>query len=80
MFQTNRVHFEHEFNENKHIIAYMKWYNGFTVDRESGLLYIDLKSYSTSTPVVLLEDLGRPLIHAIDEAEPDKLGILNYRH
>lgn len=45
-----------------------------------GLLYIDLNSYSTSNPVVLLKDLGRPLIHAVDEAEPDKLWILNYRH
>ena len=58
----------------------MKWYNGFMVDRESGLLYINLKSYSISNPVVLLKDLVRPLIHAVDEAEPDKLWILNYRH
>ena len=72
--------FEHEFNEKKRIIAYMKWYNGFMVDRESGLLYINLKSYSISNPVVLLKDLVRPLIHAVDEAEPDKLWILNYRH
>ena len=57
----------------------MKWYN-YTVDGESGLVYMDLNSSSPSNPVVLLENLGRSLIHAIDGAVPDNIWILNYRH
>ena len=45
-----------------------------------GLVYMDLNSFSSSNPVVLLKDLGRPLIHAVDDTVPHKLWILNYRH
>ena len=50
------------------------------MDGESGLVYMDLNSSSPSNPVVLLENLGRSLIHANDGAVPDNIWILNYRH
>jgi len=40
--------FSHEFIGNKHTLAYVHWYDGFTIDRESGLEYLDLTSSSPS--------------------------------
>ena len=67
-----------KFNGNKHVLAYMHWYNRSTTDQETSLKYFHLSSHNRSIPsIVPLTALSKPLIHAIDDNNPDKLWIIN---
>ena len=67
--------FDHMFNGHLHTLACVCWYDGHTTERDSGLVQVS-KTSSTLT-IVPFSDLSRPLIHAIDENDKNKLWILN---
>ena len=76
IFGRLQMIFEHTFNKKEYVLAYVKWFQG-SVDRDSGLYVIDLTSSALNfQPIVTLNHLSRPLIHAIDYQEK-KLWILN---
>ena len=67
-----------KFNGNEHVLAYMHWYNRSTTDQETSLKYFHLSSHNRSIPrIVPLTALSKPLIHTIDDDDPDKLWIIN---
>lgn len=70
--------FKHGFNGRFSNMACVNWFDGFSVDRESGLIHVKLDSTSTYNPICTLDRLSPPLIHAIDLDDPKKLWILNY--
>lgn len=66
---------KHTFNSKPHTLAIVHWFDGYAVDRGSGLHYVDITSHDPSMcSVVSLRDLLRPLIHAIED---NVLWILN---
>lgn len=66
------------FNGNTHVLAYIHWYKKSTTDLESGLKYFQLSSHNKSMPAIVpLTALSKPLIHALDEDNPDRLWIIN---
>ena len=67
--------FDHMFNSHLHTLACVCWYDRHNTDRDSGLIQVSTIS-STST-IVPFSYLSRPLIHAIDEKDTNKLWILN---
>ena len=55
------------------------FFDGFTRDEESGLVFVDLNSSSSMlSPVVSLDEVSRPLIHAVDDLDSSKLWILDF--
>ena len=65
------------FNGNAHVLAYIHWYKS-TTNQESGLKYSQLSSHNKSMPTIVpLTALSKPLIHALDEDNPDRLWIIN---
>ena len=70
--------FKHTFNDRVHTLVKVRWFNGFVKHIESGLAFIDLNSNSLLSPIVCLDEVSRPLIHAVDDSDPKKLWILNF--
>ena len=70
--------FKHSFNDNISNLACVHWFNGYSVDRESGLLCVNINSLSPQNPITVLNKLSPPLIHAVDENNVNKIWILNY--
>ena len=71
--------FEHRFHNKVHTFASVRWYADSTVDQASGLIYVNTKAINRSVSnVVHLRDISKPLVHAVDELDEDKLWFLNH--
>ena len=70
--------FKHPFGGTLSRLAYVHWFSDHVVDRESGLVWINLNSCSSKNPITSLKILSPPLIHAADESDVNKVWILNY--
>ena len=65
--------FKHRFN-GVHTLVKVCWFDGFVKDVESGLVFIDLKSNNAMlSTIVSLDEVSRPLIHAIDDNDHNTL-------
>ena len=71
--------FEHQFNNNIHTLVSIHWYDDSIVDQASGLIYVNSKTTNRSVSrVVNLSDISKPLVHAVDELDVNKLWFLNH--
>lgn len=71
--------FEHCFNNKTHTLVCVHWYDRTTTCQSSGLKYVNVSTQNVSLPeIVYLTDISKPLVHAKDEADPNKLWILNH--
>ena len=71
--------FEHQFNNKIHTLASVHWYDDSIVDQASGLIYVNTTTTNRSVSrVVHLSDISKPLVHAVDELDEDKLWFLNH--
>ena len=70
--------FKHSFNDALSNLAYVHWFNSYSVDHESGLLCLNINSSSPQNPITSLDKLSLPLIHAVDKDNINKIWILNY--
>lgn len=71
--------FDHTFNNKNHTLACVHWYEDSMTDSNSGLFHVNVKTKNNLVPtIVYLTQLSKPLIHATDELNEDKLWILNY--
>ena len=71
--------FDHSFNNKNHTLACVHWYEDSLTDSTSGLFHVNRKTKNNSVPaIVYLTQLSKPLIHATDEINEDKLWILNH--
>lgn len=77
LFGRLQMIFKHVFNHKKYVLAYVNWFEGFSVDLETGLYSIDLNSSSAFPPIVPIHDLSHPLMHATDCQDNNKLWIIN---
>lgn len=66
--------FKHSFKGETRNLLQVDWFSSIVIDPESKLVMIDTKSETTTT-IVTIDDLGRPLIHAYED---DKLYVLNF--
>jgi hypothetical protein len=71
--------FKHRFNEHERLFAYLHCFDPPERDMESGLHTVSLNSSSITHTVVPLSDLSRPIIHAVDSHDPNKLWLLNLK-
>lgn len=70
--------FEHKFGNVVHTLACVHWYDDSTIDVRSGLKQINVKTLNSMiSSVVHMRDTSKPLVHAIDDVDEDKLWILN---
>ena len=59
-----------------HMLVSVHWYSHLMVDHGSGLTYVNLNTQNASVlSVVHLRDISKPLMHAVDELDPTKLGL-----
>ena len=73
--------FEHTFHNVSSKLAYVHWFHGYSIDGDSGLQMVNIHSLSTiMNPIISLDCLSPPLIHAIDSSDTSILWILNYHH
>ena len=72
--------FKHRFNEHERLFAYLHCFDRPECDMQSGLHTVSLNSSSSTHTVVPLADLSRPIIHAVDSDDPNKLWLLNLKH
>lgn len=73
--------FEHTFHNVPSKLAYVHWFHGCSIDSDSGLRMVNIHSLSTDmNPIITLDCLSPPLIHALDSSDTSKLWILNYHH
>ena len=71
--------FNHTLNNNTHTLAYVHWFEDAVVDSISDLFHVNIKTRNNSVQaIVYLTQLSKPLIHATDEVDDDKLWILNH--
>ena len=72
--------FEHNFNSNTQTFVCVHWYDSATTCQTSGLKYVNVETQNTSLPdIAYLKDVSKPLVHAKDDIDPNKLWILNYQ-
>lgn len=69
---------KHRFNSCEHLLAYIHWFDQPEHDAESGLYTVALNSSANHCKVVPLSDLSRPIVHAIDCDDPNKLWVLDF--
>ena len=66
--------FKHSFGCKLRTLLFIHWFNSSKKDPESALHYVDVKSHNRCVcSVVSTEDVSKPLIHAFDQEEPNKL-------
>lgn len=71
--------FDHTVDDKTHTLACVHWYEDSVVDTISGLIYVNVKTRSSAIQsLVYITQLSKPLVHATDEADGDKLWILNH--
>lgn len=58
------------------MLAYGYWCEDSMTDSTSGLFRVNIKTKNDSVPAIVYK-LSKPLIHATDEFNEDKLWILN---
>ena len=71
--------FKHQFNQKEYLLAYVHWFKEIERDIESGLHTVVLNSSASFCRVVRLSDLSRPIIHAIDCDDPNKLWLIVFK-
>lgn len=77
LFGQIQMIFKHKFNQRQHILAYVHWFDQSERDRESGLHTVTLDSSCNACKVASIFDLSRPVVHALDCHEQNKLWLLN---
>ena len=71
--------FEHNFNNTTSSLAYVHWFDGYSVDSDSGLRIVNVHSLSkVISPIVSVHQLSNPLIYAVDHQHNNKVWIINF--
>lgn len=70
--------FDHRFRNKVHTFASVHWYDDAIVDQASGLIHVNTTINRSVSNVVHLRDISKPLVHAVDELDQDKLWFLNH--
>ena len=71
--------FDHTVDNKTHTLASVHWYEDAVVDTTSGLFYVNVKTRNVLIQsLVYIAQLSKPLMHATDEVNKDKLWILNH--
>ena len=79
VFGRIQMIFKHCFNQCERVLAYVHWFDRPQRDVESGLYTVNLNSFASVHKVVSLTDLSRPIAHAVDCDDPNKLWLLNFK-
>lgn len=70
--------FTHNFDNRRHILACVHWYADSITDHTSGLVCVDQRTINKRiSSIVFLTDISKPLVHALDDCDKEKLWILN---
>lgn len=73
--------FQHTFNNTTSTLAYVHWFDGYTIDTDSGLRFVNVDSSCKDvSPIVSVNHLSQPLIHAVDPQNSNKIWIINYHN
>lgn len=72
--------FLHKFRGKTYSFVHVCWFKKFSRDPSSNLIIVNTSEIASHNPIAHVSDLSKPLIHAFDEEEEDKVWILNAPH
>ena len=72
-----RIQFFFKHSLSLDVYAYVHWFSKPKTDPETELLFVYVNSFSSFNPIMLVSNLSRPLVTAIDIDTPNKLWILS---
>ena len=82
--KTDRIHFgeirktfKHAFCGQINSLLCIEWFEHFCKDQELRLITISTSEVASLNKIVSVYDISKPLIHAYNEHDPQKLWILN---
>lgn len=79
VFGRIQMIFKHSFNHCERVLAYVHCFDQPERDTDSGLYTVSLNSSANINKVVSLTDLSRPIVHAVDCDDPNRLWVLNFK-